>query len=127
MPFLRGALLKPKLQQRVCGKPAGNIAIFLWLLRGPLVLVGFSSHGEAHKSREVQPGPYRPSVPAVCPPMPGFPSIYFDAAGCHAGRQGRAAGLRKVVGAFNFESFACARNSDWINLMLMKHFTNHRP
>eukprot|EP00983_Pelagomonas_calceolata_P081042 1155398-Pelagomonas_calceolata.AAC.1 len=51
-------------------------------------------------------------------PTPGVVSSNFDDADCHAGRQGRAAGLPKVVGAFNFENFACARDSDWMQLPL---------
>eukprot|EP00983_Pelagomonas_calceolata_P029416 921653-Pelagomonas_calceolata.AAC.1 len=74
MPFLRGTLLKPKLQQRVCGKPASNISSSLGLLQGFLVLVKFSLHGEAHKGREVRPGPNRP------PPCPLF--VLDDAWGC---------------------------------------------
>eukprot|EP00983_Pelagomonas_calceolata_P091256 1157521-Pelagomonas_calceolata.AAC.9 len=59
MPFLGGNLLRPKLQQRVFRKSAGNIASDSGSLRRPL-LVGFWPCGEAHKSREVQPGPDRP-------------------------------------------------------------------
>eukprot|EP00983_Pelagomonas_calceolata_P028689 898588-Pelagomonas_calceolata.AAC.1 len=50
-------------------------------------------------------------------PTPGVVSINFYAAGCHAGRQGRAARLRRVAGAINSKNFACGRDSDWINFM----------
>eukprot|EP00983_Pelagomonas_calceolata_P086766 1156828-Pelagomonas_calceolata.AAC.8 len=100
MPFLGETLLRPKLQQQVCGKPTGNIANNSGLLRGPLVLVGFPSYREVNKSMEVRPG-----LSGLAPighlrahclswPTPGVVSINFDVAGCHAGRQERAAGLR---------------------------------
>eukprot|EP00983_Pelagomonas_calceolata_P073248 1152060-Pelagomonas_calceolata.AAC.1 len=45
-------------------------------------------------------------------PTPGVLSINFDAAGCHAGRQGRAAGLRKVAGANFSQVFAWGDTSE---------------
>eukprot|EP00983_Pelagomonas_calceolata_P039738 1137322-Pelagomonas_calceolata.AAC.1 len=51
-------------------------------------------------------------------PTPGVVSSNFDDADCNAGRQGGVAGLRKVAGAFNLESFACARDSDRMQLPL---------
>eukprot|EP00983_Pelagomonas_calceolata_P023208 731103-Pelagomonas_calceolata.AAC.1 len=42
-------------------------------------------------------------------------SINFDAAGCHAGRQGGATGLRKVAGAKNSRMFACGGTIEAVN------------
>eukprot|EP00983_Pelagomonas_calceolata_P016776 528313-Pelagomonas_calceolata.AAC.6 len=44
--------------------------------------------------------------------MLGVFSINYDAAGCHAGRQGGAAGLRKVAGAYSSQVFACGDTSE---------------
>eukprot|EP00983_Pelagomonas_calceolata_P079784 1154868-Pelagomonas_calceolata.AAC.5 len=122
-----GTLLKPKLQQRVYGKSDDNISNGLGLLRGLLVLVGFSSHGEAHKGREVRPGPDRP------PPCPLF--VLADAWGCqhqlcaagyHAGRQGGAAGLRKVAGASSSRVLACGDTSEEAIEHLKIFFTDYQ-
>ena len=66
MSIFGGTLLRPKLQECLFGKPAGNIASDFGLSRGPLMLVGLSSHGQACIPRKLWPGPDRP------PPRPLF-------------------------------------------------------
>eukprot|EP00983_Pelagomonas_calceolata_P059971 1146158-Pelagomonas_calceolata.AAC.3 len=100
MPFLRGTLLSPKLQQRECGKPAGNFASAFGSLRGPLVLVGFSFTDRRSRAERFGQAP-NGHLRARCLSWltPGVVSISFDAADCLAGHQGGAAGLRKIPGA----------------------------
>eukprot|EP00983_Pelagomonas_calceolata_P084895 1156448-Pelagomonas_calceolata.AAC.5 len=84
--------LGPKLQQRVCGEPAGNIASDSGLLQGPLLLVGFGStegHTKAGRSGQAPIGCLR--------------ARFFDAASCNAGHQGRASGFRIMHGANSSE------------------------
>eukprot|EP00983_Pelagomonas_calceolata_P093205 1157751-Pelagomonas_calceolata.AAC.8 len=81
--------LRPKLQQRVCGKPADNIASDFGFLQGPLVLVGYSSPGEAHKKagrfNQAPIGHLRARY--LSWPTPGVVSSSFDDVNCNAGRR----------------------------------------
>eukprot|EP00983_Pelagomonas_calceolata_P005546 181126-Pelagomonas_calceolata.AAC.1 len=57
-------------------------------------------------------------------PTPGVLSINSDAAGCHAGRQGRAAGLRKVAGANFSRVLACGNASEEVIQVLLMFLEN---
>eukprot|EP00983_Pelagomonas_calceolata_P056936 1144854-Pelagomonas_calceolata.AAC.1 len=81
--FERETLLKPKLQQRVCGKPAVDVT---------------KRRTKAGRSGQAPLGHLRDRCLAWSTPR--LVSINFDAAGCHAGRQGGAAGFRKIPGAY---------------------------
>eukprot|EP00983_Pelagomonas_calceolata_P109462 1159558-Pelagomonas_calceolata.AAC.6 len=56
MPFMRGTLLRPKLQQRVCGKSAGNIASDL----GCCKALGACRILALRRGAQEQGGPARP-------------------------------------------------------------------
>eukprot|EP00983_Pelagomonas_calceolata_P069099 1150243-Pelagomonas_calceolata.AAC.2 len=93
--------------------------VILGCCEGPRCLSDFVSavrRTKAGRSSQARIGHLR--AHCLSWPTPGVVSSNSDDMDCHAGRQGRAAGLRKVAGAFvNFvESFACAHDSDRMQL-----------